>query len=78
VRGADAAALGIQAYSGGAPHPLTAQQIAWREEAMPVTVALMAAGAFSVELGPSFPLADAPEAHRVVHAGVDGKVILVP
>lgn len=78
VRGADAARLGIQAYSGGAPHPLTAQQEAWRVEAMPVTLALMAAGAFSVELGPSFPLAQAAEAHRVVYAGVDGKVTLLP
>ncbi|KHK98528.1 hypothetical protein LK09_05980 [Microbacterium mangrovi] len=78
VRGADAAGLGIQAYSGGAPHPLTRQQLAWRDEAMPVTLALMAAGAFSVELGPSYPLAEAAEAHRVVHAGVDGKVTLLP
>lgn len=78
VRGADATRLGIQAYSGGAPWPLSAQQEAWRAEAMPVTLALMAAGAFSVEVGPSFPLAEAADAHRLVHAGVDGKVTLVP
>ncbi|MBN9188752.1 MAG: zinc-binding dehydrogenase, partial [Microbacterium sp.] len=42
------------------------------------TLALMAAGRFSVELGPSFPLADAAEAHRALAAGVDGKITLVP
>jgi enoyl reductase len=38
----------------------------------------MANAAFSVELGPSFPLAEAAEAQRVVESGVDGKVVLVP
>lgn len=78
VRGRDASALGIRAFSGGAPQPLTAQQQGWRAEAVPVALALMAAGVFSVELGPSFALADAREAHRVVEAGVDGKITLVP
>ncbi|MBB4138622.1 hypothetical protein [Microbacterium invictum] len=39
---------------------------------------LIAAGRFSVELGPQFALADAAEAHRAVEAGVDGKVVRVP
>lgn len=78
VRGKDAAGWGIRAFSGGAPIPLTAQQLAWRDEAVPVTLALLAAGRFSLELGPTFPLADAAEAHRVVESGVDGKVTLVP
>ena len=78
VRGKDAAGLGIRAFSGGSPQPLTAQQQAWRSEAVPVALALMAAGAFSVELGPSFALADAADAHRAVESGVDGKVTLVP
>ena len=78
MRGRDAASLGIRAFSGGAPVPLTAQQLAWRAEAVPVTLALLAAGQFSIELGPSFPLAEAAEAHRVVEAGADGKVTLVP
>ena len=78
VRGRDAPGLGIRAFSGGSPVPLTAQQQAWRIEAVPVTLALLAAGAFSVELGPSFALAAADEAHRAVEAGVDGKVVLVP
>ena len=78
VRGRDAAGWGIRAFSGGNPTPLTPQQLAWRAEAVPVSLALMAAGAFSVELGPSFALADAAEAHRAVEAGADGKVTLVP
>lgn len=78
VRGRDAAGLGIRAFSGGSPEPLTAQQQVWRTEAVPVAVALMAAGRFSVELGPSFALADAAEAHRAIEAGVDGKITLVP
>ncbi|WP_228495915.1 hypothetical protein [Microbacterium sp. VKM Ac-2870] len=44
MRGKDAAALGIRAFSGGSPQPLTAQEQAWRGEAIPVTVALSAAG----------------------------------
>ncbi|MDW4571313.1 NADP-dependent oxidoreductase [Microbacterium sp. M3] len=78
VRGKDAAGLGIRAFSGGSPQPLTAQQQAWRSEAVPVALALMAAGAFAVELGPSFALADAADAHRAVESGVDGKITLVP
>lgn len=78
VRGRDAAAYGIRAFSGGSPEPLTAQQQAWRREAVPVTLALLAAGRFSVELGPSFPLADAAAAHRAVEEGVDGKITLTP
>lgn len=76
VRGKDADSLGIRAFSGGSPHPLTPQQLAWRAEAIPVTLALLAAGRFSVELGPSLPLAEASEAHRLVQDGVAGKVTL--
>lgn len=78
VRGRDAASFGIRAFSGGSPKPLTARELAWRREAIPVTIALMAAGRFSVELGPSFPLAEAPAAHQAVQDGADGKVTLIP
>ncbi|MFT4211350.1 MAG: NADP-dependent oxidoreductase [Microbacterium sp.] len=78
VRGADAAARGIRAFSGGSPEPLTAQQDAWRAEAVPVTLALLAVGRFSVELGPRLPLAEAAEAHRLVEAGAPGKIVLLP
>ncbi|WP_345803262.1 NADP-dependent oxidoreductase [Microbacterium sp. AZCO] len=78
VRGRDAAELGIRAFSGGSPEPLTEQQLSWRGEAIPVVLALLAAGAFSVELGPSFPLAEAAKAHEAVESGVDGKIVLIP
>ncbi|MEU1972750.1 NADP-dependent oxidoreductase [Microbacterium sp. NPDC019599] len=78
VRGRDAADLGIRAFSGGSPIPLTPQQQAWRAEAVPVALALLAAGAFSVELGESFPLAEAARAHEAVENGAAGKVVLVP
>ncbi|MFB8387952.1 zinc-binding alcohol dehydrogenase family protein [Microbacterium sp. NPDC055910] len=78
VRGADAAGLGIRAFSGGSPQALTPQQQAWRAEAVPVALALLAADRFSVELGPSFPLRDAADAQRAVEAGTDGKVTLRP
>lgn len=78
VRGRDAAGFGIRAFSGGSPAPLTEQQLTWRAEAIPVTLALLAAARFSVELGPSFPLDEAAEAHRAVESGASGKVALLP
>jgi enoyl reductase len=78
VRGRDAATYGIRAFQGGAPAPLSERALGWRREAIPVAIALMAAGRFSVELGPSLPLADAAEAHRAVENGTDGKITLVP
>jgi enoyl reductase len=78
VRGRDAASFGIRAFQGGAPKPLSERALGWRREALPVTLALMTAGRFSVELGPSFPLADAADAHRAVDSGTDGKITLVP
>ena len=78
VRGADAAGFGIRAFMGGSPRPLNALERAWRAEAMPVTVALVAAGAFQVELGPQLPLAEAAEAHRLIETGTDGKIVLLP
>jgi len=78
VRGKDADALGIRAFRGGSPRPLGAREEAWRDEAIPVALHLMAAGRFSVELGPQLPLAEAAEAHRLVADGVDGKIVLLP
>lgn len=78
VRGWDAEGFGIRAFGGGAPHPLTPQQLAWRAEALPVALSLLASGAFSVERGPSFALGDAAAAHRAVEQGAAGKVILLP
>lgn len=78
VRGKDAANLGIRAFMGGSPVPLSAQEKAWRAEAIPVTLALLAAGRFTVELGAQVPLADAAAAHHLVADGIDGKVVLIP
>lgn len=78
VRGKDAADLGVRAFMGGSPVPLSAQEKAWRAEAIPVTLALLAAGRFTVELGAQVPLADAAAAHHLVADGIDGKVVLIP
>lgn len=79
VRGPDAADFGIRAFSGGSPVPLNEQEQAWRAEALPKTIDLIAAGDFSVELGPELPLEDAARAHELVESGeADGKIILVP
>ncbi len=79
VRGPDAASFGIRAFSGGSPEPLTAQEQAWRAEALPATVELLAAGDFTIELGPELPLAEAARAHELVESGgSSGKIILIP
>lgn len=78
VKGARAAELGIRAFSGGSPKPMTPLEQTWRREAVPVALALLAAGRFSIEIAASFPLADAADAHRLVESGADGKVVLAP
>ncbi|MFS0895702.1 quinone oxidoreductase family protein [Microbacterium sp. 179-I 3D3 NHS] len=79
VRGPDAASFGIRAFSGGSPVPLTEQELAWRAEALEKTVELLAAGDFTIELGPELPLAEAARAHELMETGAaDGKIILVP
>lgn len=79
VRGPDAASFGIRAFSGGSPLPLTEQEIAWRAEALAATVELLAAGCFTIELGPELPLAEAARAHELLESGTtSGKIVLVP
>lgn len=79
VRGPDAASFGIRAFSGGSPAPLTDEELAWRAEALPLTVDLLAAGDFTVEFGPELPLAEAAQAHELIESGTaSGKIILVP
>ncbi|WP_341944968.1 NADP-dependent oxidoreductase [Microbacterium sp. LWH11-1.2] len=79
VRGPDAASFGIRAFSGGSPVPLTDEELAWRAEALPKTVELLAAGDFTIELGPELPLAEAAQAHELMESGAaPGKIILVP
>lgn len=79
VAGARAAELGIQAYSGGSPYPLTPEQLQYRYDAIPVVAALLAEGRFQVEIGKVFPLVRAAEAQAESEAGgVRGKIILIP
>lgn len=79
VRGPDAADFGIRAFSGGSPEPLTPQELEWRAEALQKTVDLLAAGDFTIELGPELPLAEAARAHELMETGgATGKIILVP
>ena len=79
VRGPDAASFGIRAFSGGSPVPLTEQELAWRAEALAATVDLLAAGDFTIELGPELPLAQAAQAHELVESGAaSGKIVLIP
>ncbi|GAA1734831.1 NADP-dependent oxidoreductase [Microbacterium paludicola] len=78
VRGPDAAEFGIRAFGGGSPVPLTAQQETWRLEAIPVVLALLAAGRFSVELGERYALEQAGEAQRASREGAPGKLLIVP
>lgn len=79
VRGPDAASLGIRAFSGGSPEPLTAQELTWRAEANGVAIELITAGDFQIELGPELPLAEAARAHELIEAhAARGKITLVP
>lgn len=78
VRGAEAANLGIRAFLGGSPSPLSAEELAWRAEALALSIALVNDGDFVVDFGLELPLADAAEAHRLLESGVSGKIILVP
>ncbi len=79
VVGDRAAELGIRAWSGGSPVPLTAHEEALRAEGLEVALAGIADGTFQVEIGAIYPLREAAEAHRALESGgVRGKIILVP
>jgi len=79
VQGGRAAELGIRAWSGGNPVPLTEQEQAWRAEAVPLAADLAARGEFVLEVAHRYPLAEAAEAHRQSQTGhVRGKIVLIP
>lgn len=80
VRGADAPRWGIQAWSGGSPVPLDAQQQAWRAEGIRLAVERAAAGEFDVEIGRTLPLERAADAQRMVEDGTAprGKIVMLP
>jgi NADPH:quinone reductase-like Zn-dependent oxidoreductase len=79
VAGGRAADLGILAWGGGNPVPLTAEQIALRDEAYGLVLDLIARGEFAVDIARTFPLTEAAEAARLVEGGhAGGKVLLLP
>ncbi|MFZ4895498.1 quinone oxidoreductase family protein [Plantibacter sp. Mn2098] len=79
VVGARAAELGIKAWSGGNPIPLTEQEQAWRVEAVDAVADLVSRGGFHFQIGTVYPLAQAADAHRESENGhPQGKIILVP
>ena len=79
VVGPRAAELGIRAWGGGNPVPLTADELRLRAEAYPLVLDLIAEGAFQVDIARSFPLTEAADAARLVEGGhPGGKVVLTP
>ncbi|MGO1466940.1 MAG: quinone oxidoreductase family protein [Microbacterium gubbeenense] len=78
VLGARGDEMGIRTFLGGSAEPLTAQQLQWRTESVPVALSLIATGYFDVELGEQFALADAAAAQVANENGAPGKLILVP
>lgn len=79
VMGAKAPDLGIQAWSGGAPWPLTPEQAQLRVDAIPYVADLISRGEFEVEVSQRFPLDEVVAAARESEAGhTRGKIVLVP
>lgn len=79
VRGADADGWGIQAWSGGSPHPLTDEQKQWRAEGIRLAAELAGSGRFDVEIAQTMPLDDVVAASRIAESGtIRGKVVLLP
>ncbi len=79
VAGARAADLGIRAWAGGSPVPLTPEEQALRAEAYGVVSDLLERGKFRVDVSRVYPLDDIAAAHRDIESGaVSGKVVLVP
>lgn len=79
VAGPRAAELGILAWGGGNPVPLTDEEVRLRDEAYPLALDLLARDEFEVDIARTFPLARAADAARLVEGGhPGGKVILLP
>lgn len=79
VLGRRAAELGIRAWSGGNPIPLTPEESQLRLDAVPLAATLAANGRFEIEIAARFPLAEAAEAHRQSESGrLRGKIVLIP
>lgn len=79
VIGARAADLGIRAWGGGSPVPLTAGELRLRKEGVEVAASMLAKGDFEVTIGNVYRLEDAADAHRESESGhPSGKIILRP
>lgn len=79
VAGARAAELGIRAWAGGNPVPLTAEEQALRVESFAVVADLLNRGEFEIEVSRTYPLDDVVAATRDAESGaVTGKVVLIP
>ncbi|WP_314149316.1 NADP-dependent oxidoreductase [uncultured Leifsonia sp.] len=79
VAGPRAAELGILAWGGGNPVPMTPAELALRDDAYPLALDLIATGEFEVDVARTFPLREAAEAARLVEGGhPGGKVLLLP
>lgn len=79
VLGFRAAELGIRAWSGGSPIPLTEEEQRLRHEAVSIAASLAEQGRFEIEIGARFPLDRAADALRESHSGrVRGKVVVLP
>jgi NADPH:quinone reductase-like Zn-dependent oxidoreductase len=79
VAGARAAELGIRAWAGGSPEPLTDEELRLRAEGVPAAIELASQGRFDVEVSERFPLARAADALRVGEEGhTRGKIVLIP
>jgi NADPH:quinone reductase-like Zn-dependent oxidoreductase len=79
VVGWKAAELGILAWSGGNPIPLTPEQVQLRFDGTRLAAELAAAGRFDVEIAATFPLAEAAAAQSLSeHGHPRGKIVLLP
>jgi NADPH:quinone reductase-like Zn-dependent oxidoreductase len=79
VVGARAAELGIRAWAGGNPVPLTDEELRLRAEGVPAAIELATQGRFDVEVSQRFPLARAADAQRLSEEGhTRGKIVLIP
>ena len=79
VAGARAAELGIRAWSGGNPVPLSDEELRVRREGVAVASVLATEGRFDVEVARTLPFEQAAEAQRLVDSGeAGGKVVLLP
>jgi enoyl reductase len=70
---------GVLVFSGGLPGSMGPAELALRAEAVPFAAGLAAEGRFRIEVGSTFPLERAADAHRLLESGMNrGKIVLIP